>query len=71
MKNNKRHIAICPKCGKAYAEHPALSREDNTTLICPDCGVLEALSSLGIDKAEQQQILRTIHNCRQGGENDE
>ena len=34
---------VCPKCGKVYYEHPALSRKDNKTLICPDCGQKEAL----------------------------
>ncbi len=34
---------ICPKCGQAYSEPPALSREDNKTAICPDCGLKEAL----------------------------
>ncbi len=33
----------CPKCGKEYTEHPALSRTDNKTEICPECGVREAL----------------------------
>ena len=34
--NNVERIAVCPKCGKAYYGYPALSRLDNTTLICPD-----------------------------------
>lgn len=33
---------ICPICGREYAEYPALSRKDNTTEICPNCGVKEA-----------------------------
>lgn len=33
----------CPKCGKKYRDYPALSREDNKTEICPECGVAEAL----------------------------
>lgn len=33
----------CPKCGREYNEHPALSREDNKTEICPACGMREAL----------------------------
>ena len=37
----KRHK--CPKCGKYYVGYPALSREDNKTEICPECGVKEAL----------------------------
>ena len=34
---------ICPICGREYADYPALSRRDNITEICPDCGVSEAL----------------------------
>ena len=33
----------CPKCGKYYAGNPALSREDNKTEICPECGMREAV----------------------------
>lgn len=33
----------CPICGKKYTEAPALSRIDNETLICPDCGMRQAL----------------------------
>ena len=56
---------ICPKCGKHYHGTPALSREDNETLICPDCGTREALEGIGVDSAEQEQILDTIHRCEQ------
>lgn len=34
---------ICPICGREYTDYPALSRRDNATEICPDCGVTEAL----------------------------
>lgn len=34
---------ICQNCGKIFRGHPALSRKDNKTLICPDCGQKEAL----------------------------
>ena len=64
MKDQVRHQAICPKCGVAYYGHPALSRHDNTTLICPDCGTREALMTLGIDAEEQEQIIQAIHRCR-------
>ncbi len=30
-------VRTCPLCGKSYTGHPALSRLDNETLICPDC----------------------------------
>lgn len=36
-------IRICPVCGKEYVEHPAISRRDNKTEICPTCGIMEAL----------------------------
>lgn len=39
----KRHK--CPKCGKYYVGYPALSREDNKSEICPNCGVIEAIDS--------------------------
>ena len=38
----KRHK--CPKYGKYYVGYPALSREDNKTEICPECGIKEAIS---------------------------
>lgn len=62
MKNeNMTAIKICPRCGKAYCGSPALSRADNETLICPDCGTREALESIGVDASEQEEILDTIH----------
>lgn len=38
-------MRTCPICGKDYIEYPALSRKDNETEICPDCGMLEALDN--------------------------
>ena len=59
--DNVTRLSVCPRCGKAYHEPPALSREDNETLICPDCGTRQALQSIGVDTAEQEQIIETIH----------
>ncbi|MDO5443334.1 MAG: hypothetical protein Q4G10_06645 [Bacteroidia bacterium] len=53
--------AVCPKCGKHYTGYPATSREDNSTYICPDCGIREALESIGVPLDEQEKILETIH----------
>ena len=54
----------CPICGRSYTGHPALSRTDNETLICPDCGTRQALASIGVDEKEQEEVLATIHrNC--------
>lgn len=58
---NQMITGICPKCGQSYKGRPALSREDNKTLICPDCGVREALESIGVGTAEQEEILAIIH----------
>lgn len=59
--DNMRRISLCPICGKPYTGYPALSRKDNETLICPDCGTREALEGLGISKKEQDEIIGTIH----------
>jgi RNA polymerase subunit RPABC4/transcription elongation factor Spt4 len=53
--------AICPKCGQEYTGHPAISRTDGETQICPDCGTREALDTLGIAKEEQEHIIQAIH----------
>ena len=52
---------VCPKCGQPYKGRPALSRYDGKTLICPDCGVREALESIGVDVNEQEGVLAAIH----------
>ena len=35
----------CPICGKEIVGYPALSRKDNKTKICSDCGQEEALQA--------------------------
>ncbi len=61
MKDNVIRTETCPLCGRIYHEHPALSRTDNRTLICSDCGIRQALQSLNVSREEQEQILETIH----------
>lgn len=34
---------VCPRCHKDYDGHPAISRKDNKTELCSDCGTQEAL----------------------------
>lgn len=65
MKYNVIRMAVCPLCGKNYHGAPALSRTDNKTLICPDCGTRQALQSIGVDAEEQEQIIETIHRHTQ------
>ena len=58
---NILRISVCPRCGKAYGGHPALSRKDNRTMICPDCGTREALESIGVCEEEREEILAILH----------
>ena len=66
QKNEMKRAAVCPLCGRAYRERPAISREDNETRICPDCGTRQALSALGVGADEQSRILATIHAYTRG-----
>lgn len=63
---HRREPAVCPVCGCTYTAYPALSRLDNKTLICPDCGIREALDTMGIKPIEQNEILRIIHRHTAG-----
>lgn len=56
MNENQR----CPICGQEYAGVPALSRTDNQTLICPDCGTRQALAAIGV--TNQDAVLARIHD---------
>ena len=58
MKNEALTERTCPKCECVYTEVPALSRTDNEMLICPDCGIREALEALGISPEETEKIIR-------------
>ena len=58
METREANVRICPKCGKTYKGHPAISRVDNETPICPTCGTREALESIGISKEEQDIIIK-------------
>lgn len=69
MKEEMQKIRICPLCGSSYTGHPALSRTDSETLICPDCGTRQALDSIGVSReAEQEEILRIIHRVGRGND---
>lgn len=65
MKNDTRETRVCPLCGKTYGKPPALSRTDNKTPICPECGTRQALADIGVDEEEQEKILAIIYrSCR-------
>ena len=52
----------CPKCGKEYERLLALSRKDNKTMICDECGVKEALDDAGIGEKDPNRadILKAV-----------
>ena len=54
----------CPVCGKEYSEHPATSREDNQTPICPDCGIRQAMKYMGATKKQAERIIEIIHRWK-------
>ena len=49
---NEIQLRKCPKCGKIFGERGAVSRVDNVTIVCSDCGTREALESIGVDETE-------------------
>ena len=51
--------ARCPICGQEYTGAPALSRTDNQTLICPDCGTRQALAAIGV--TDTDAVIARIH----------
>ena len=51
---------ICPVCGGPLTAHPALSRRDNKTKVCPDCGIRQALSAFGMDAEKQEEIIDLV-----------
>lgn len=55
----------CPICGKTFTDPPALSRKDNETQICPECGINEALEAFyeadGRSPEELEEAKATIH----------
>lgn len=49
---------VCPICKNTYTDFPAISRVDNKTPICPDCGVREALA----DYIKYKEEINNKHN---------
>jgi len=62
METVNTETKVCPKCGKEYRGHPAISRADGQTAICPLCGTREALEALGLAADEIEKIVATIPN---------
>ncbi|WP_026399371.1 hypothetical protein [Acholeplasma equifetale] len=60
MKTTTDFLKTCPLCGKEYKGHPAISRVDNQTPICPTCGTRQALEGLGLKPDEIDKIIQSI-----------
>ena len=56
----------CPICGAVYEGYPAISRKDNKTEICPECGTMEALDAKGVSPEVKEEILNMIKEARKG-----
>lgn len=61
MKSVEKITRICSLCGAEYHGVPALSRTDNATKICPDCGTRQSLESIGVVAEEIEKIISIIH----------
>ena len=60
----ERTERTCPLCGQKYTEAPALSRTDNRTPICPECGTRQALDAIPeslMSSAEKDEIMEAIY----------
>ena len=51
---------FCPRCGESYTRPPAISRKDNRTEICPDCGVREALMQISLPEDRIEAVIRQL-----------
>lgn len=63
----KEQPHICPLCGRAYDEPPALSRADNQTDICPRCGMMEALAAMPRRETPQDRTRRAVYATATAG----
>ncbi len=55
----------CPKCGKDFLRLLAVSREDNKTMICDECGTKEALEAVGMmeGNGQREEILKAVRKA--------
>ena len=44
----------CPRCGRVTQDYPSLSRRDNKTSICGQCGIEESMSDYHWDQMEKK-----------------
>lgn len=49
-------MEICPKCKGNFKRLLALSRIDNQTMICDECGTKEALDAAGLTEGSSMRV---------------
>jgi len=52
MKKTNKKAWKCPECKKSVKEYPAISRKDNKTEICSQCGFDEAMAQFFLQRME-------------------
>lgn len=55
LPDNNHGPKTCPRCHKEYTDYPAISRIDNETPICPNCGIEEARMQPHMRKYQNDQ----------------
>lgn len=51
-------MRICPKCGRRFERPLAVSRSDDKTMLCDECGTMEALDSVPSGALRPQERTR-------------
>lgn len=70
MKKGKNmSMKICPKCGRGYTEESAISRVDNKTKICSECGMLEGADAAGWSDEEKEELIKLAREAKRKIEN--
>ena len=51
-------VEKCPRCSNESSERPAISRRDNSTEICSECGTKEAMCDfIPLDRIPSEDLL--------------
>ena len=58
---SEKRERICSVCGRSYTDPPALSRRDNKTDICPECGMREALAAIPRRETPAERTRRAVY----------
>ena len=53
-------VYVCSRCGKEFTYPPALSRVDNSSLVCRICGAEEAMIAAGASEEQMSAVLEEI-----------